>query len=57
MGMLSLNTNSKGQRSGAFMQSIATQSMAVVAVDTLETVVAGNMEVQVTAEEGVTPIS
>ena len=58
MDMLSLNTNSNDQRSVAFMQSIATHSMAVAAVDALETVVAGHVEVPVVAEEeGVTPIS
>ena len=58
MDMPSLNTNSKGQRSGAFMQSIATHSVVVMAMDALETVVAGDVEVPVMAEaEGVTPIS
>ena len=58
MDMPSLNTNSKGQRSGAFMQSIATHSMVVAAVDALETMVAGDVEVPAMAEaEGVTPIS
>ena len=58
MDMLSSNTNNKGQRSGAFMQSIATHSVAVAAGDALETMVAGDAEVPVAAEEeGVTPIS
>ena len=58
MDMPSLNTNSKGQRSRAFMQLIATHSMVVVAVDALETMVAEDTEVPVVAEEeGVTPIS
>ena len=58
MDMHSSNTNSKGQRSGAFTQSIATHSVVVAAVDALETVVAGDAEVPVMAEvEGVTPIS
>ena len=57
MDMPSSNTNSKGLRSGAFMQSIAAHSMVVTAVDALETVEAGDMEVQAVAEaEGVTPI-
>jgi hypothetical protein len=56
MGTLSSNTNSKGRRSGAFMQLIAAHSVAVAAVDALETVVAGDAEVQVAVEEGVTPI-
>ena len=56
MDTLSSNTNSKGRRSGAFMQLIAAHSVAVAAMDALETVVAGDMEVQVMAEEGVTPI-
>ena len=58
MDMPSLNTNSKGQRSGAFMQLIAAHSVVVTAVDTLETMEAGDVEVQAMAEaEGVTPIS
>ena len=58
MDMPSLNTNSKGQRSGAFMQLIATHSVVVAAVDALETMEAGDVEVQAMAEaEGVTPIS
>ena len=57
MDMPSLNTNSKGQRSGAFMQSIAAHSVVVAAVDALEIVEAGDAEVQAVAEaEGVTPI-
>ena len=55
MDMHSSNTNSKGQRSGAFMQSIAAHSVLVAAVDALETVV--DAEVPAVAEvEGVTPI-
>ena len=38
------------------MQSIAAHSVVVAAVDALETMVAGAAEVQVAAEEGVTPI-
>jgi hypothetical protein len=38
------------------MQLIAAHSVAVAAVDALETVVAGDAEVQVAVEEGVTPI-
>ena len=39
------------------MQSIAAHSVVVTAVDTLETVEAGDAEVQAVAEaEGVTPI-
>ena len=57
MDMPSSNTNSKGPRSRAFMQLIAAHSVVVVAMDALETVVAGDVEVQVMAEEeGVTPI-
>ena len=57
MDMPSSNTNSKGLRNGAFTQLIATHSVAVMAMDAPETVVAGDVEVQVTAEEeGVTPI-
>ena len=57
MDMHSSNTNSKGPRNGAFMQLIAAHSVAVAAVDAPETVVAGDTEVQVVAEEeGVTPI-
>ena len=57
MDMHSLNTNSKGQRSGAFMQSIAAHSVVVTAVDALETVVDEDAEVLAMAEaEGVTPI-
>ena len=58
MDMPSLNTNSKGPRSGAFMQLIAAHSVVVVAMDALETVVAEDAEVPVVAEEEeVTPIS
>ena len=58
MDMHSLNTNSKGRRSGAFMQLIAAHSVVVAAMDALETVVAEDAEVPVMAEEeGVTPIS
>ena len=58
MDMPSSNTNSKGQRSGAFMQLIAAHSVVVAAMDALETVVAEDEEVPVAAEEaGVTPIS
>ena len=57
MDMHSSNTNSKGPRNGAFMQLIAAHSVVVTAVDALETMVAGDAEVQVVAEEErVTPI-
>ena len=56
MGTLNLNTNSKGRKSEAFMQLIAAHNAEAADADALGTVVAGAMEVQVVAEDGVTPI-
>ena len=51
MGRHNVSINSRGQRNGAFTQSIVNHNVAVVDVDALGTVVAEVTEVQVAAGE------